>query len=127
MAKTPHPDSMEFAGDYNLNNILLVNHEAKEKTGIVDIKRMAMELNIYESIYNNAVTGTMVITDSQNVIAKLPIQGTERLMFKLSTPGTKNITDIVDASEETGHPFHVYKITDKKQISEGTLLYNMHF
>ena len=117
MAKTPHPDSMEFAGDYNLNNILLVNHEAKEETGIVDIKRMAMELNIYESIFNNAVTGTMVITDAQNVIAKLPIQGTERLMFKISTPGTKDITTIVDASEETGHPFHVYKITDKKQIS----------
>ena len=127
MAKQPHPDSMEFAGDYNLNNILLVNHEAKEKTGIVDIKRMAMELNIYESIFNNAVTGTMVITDAQNVIAKLPLQGTERLMFKISTPGTKDITTIVDASEETGHPFHVYKITDKKQISEGTLLYTIHF
>ena len=127
MGKTPHPDSMEFAGDYNLNNILLVNHEAKEQTGIVDIKRMALELNIFESIYNNAVTGTMVITDSQNVIAKLPIQGTERLMFKLSTPGTKNITDIVDASEETGHPFHVYKVSNKKMISEGTLLYTIHF
>ena len=127
MTKTPHPDSMEFAGDYNLNNILLVNHEAEEETGIVDIKRMAMELNIFESIFKGAVTGTIVITDTQNMIAKLPIQGTERLMFKLSTPGTKNVTAIVDASEETGHPFHVYKITDKKQISEGTLLYTMHF
>ena len=127
MAKQPHPDSMEFAGDYNLDNILLVNHEAEELTGIVDIKRMALELNIFESIYNNAVTGTMVITDAQNVIAKLPIQGTERLMFKLSTPGTKDITTIVDASEETGHPFHVYKVSNKKMLSEGTLLYTIHF
>ena len=44
-------------------------------------------MNIYESIYKTSITGSLVITDSNNLIAKLPIQGTERLSFKLSTPG----------------------------------------
>ena len=68
-----------------MDEVLLVNHEG-EKT---DIKRMIVEMNIYESIYKNAVTGTLVIADAQNMIVKMPIQGTERLEFKLSTPGTR--------------------------------------
>ena len=34
---------------------------------------------------------------------------------------------MIDASVETGHPFYVYKITDRKQIAPGTLLYTLHF
>ena len=45
------------------------------------------ELNIYESIYKNALTGSIVIIDAQNLIGKLELNGTERISFKLSTPG----------------------------------------
>ena len=79
-----HPDTMDFAGDYNLSEIALINHQGEA----IDIKLLVQELNIYESIYNNAVTGTVVITDAVNLINNLPIQGTERLAFKLKTPGT---------------------------------------
>jgi hypothetical protein len=117
------PDNIEFAGDYDLKNIFLHNHFGN----VTDIKNLVQELNIYESIYKNALTGSIVIIDAQNLIAKLEIQGLERISFKLSTPGTKNSRDIVDASEITGHPFHVYKITDRKQLAPGTLLYTLHF
>ena len=118
MATKKSDTAVEFAGDYNMDEVLLVNHEG-EKT---DIKKMITEFNIYESIYKNAVTGTIVISDAQNMIVKMPIQGTERLEFKLSTPGTKKLTHTVDATEETGHPFYIYKLTNKKQIQEGTML-----
>ena len=117
------PDNIEFAGDYDLKNIFLHNHFGE----VIDIKNLVQELNIYESIYKNALTGSVVIIDAQNLIAKLEIQGLERISFKLSTPGANNTRDIVDASEATGHPFHVYKITDRKQLSPGTLLYTLHF
>jgi len=123
MATKKSDTAVEFAGDYNMDEVLLVNHEG-EKT---DIKKMITEFNIYESIYKNAVTGTIVISDAQNMIVKMPIQGTERLEFKLSTPGTKKLTHTVDATEETGHPFYIYKLTNKKQIQEGTMLYVLHF
>ena len=64
------------------------------------------ELNIYEGINQTAVYGTLVMVDSLNLISNLPIQGTERLFFKLSTPGSSNVEHIIDASEETGHPFY---------------------
>ena len=123
MASKRTDNTVEFAGDYNMDEVVLVNHEG-EKT---DIKKMIVEFNIYESIYKNAVTGTIVITDAQNMIVKMPIQGTERLEFKLSTPGTNKLAHTVDATEATGHPFYIYKLTNKKQISEGTMMYVLHF
>ena len=117
------PNNIEFAGDYDLKHIFLHNHFGE----VIDIKNLVQEMNIYESIYKNALTGSVVIIDAQNLIAKLEIQGLERISFKLSTPGANNTRDIVDASEATGHPFHVYKITDRKQLAPGTLLYTLHF
>jgi len=51
------PNSIEFAGDYNLDHVFLHNH----KGDIVDIKKMMSELNIFESIFKNALTGSLVI------------------------------------------------------------------
>ena len=116
-------DTIDFAGDYNLDNVFLHNHLGE----ITDIKGVMIELNIFESIYSNALTGSIVIADAQNLIGKLQINGTERISFKLSTPGTENQRDMVDASVETGHPFHIYKITDRRQLNSNTLLYTLHF
>jgi hypothetical protein len=122
MAYIKHPDEIAFAGDYNLNNIDLYNHKGQ----VVDLKNIVIELNIYESIYKNAVTGSIVVTDANNFIGKMEIQGLEKLAFKLETPGVDNANSI-DASMETGEPFHVYKITNRKQINQNLTLYTLHF
>ena len=101
-----NPEHIEFAGDYNLDHVFLHNHKGYK----IDIKKVMIELNLFESIYKNALTGSIVITDTQNLIAKLEINGTERISFKLSTPGAMGDRTLINASEETGHPFHVYKI-----------------
>ena len=123
MAVNKVPDSIEFAGDFDLSNIFLHSH----KGDTIDIKNLVQELNIYESIYKNALTGSLVIVDAQNLIAKLEMQGTERISFTLATPGAKGERSIINASESTGHPFHAYKITDRKQLKPGTLMYTIHF
>jgi len=125
-----HPDTIDFAGDYNLSGVILQNHAGKGGKygeGGVNIQSIIQELNIYEGINQSAVFGTMVVVDSTNIIGNLPIQGTERLMFKLSTPGASKSEHMIDASEQTGHPFYVYKISNKKQPSQGTLVYTIHF
>ena len=61
------PDHIEFAGDYNCEHIFLHNHYGV----VIDIKNMVQELNVYESIYKNALTGSIVIVDAQNLITKL--------------------------------------------------------
>ena len=127
-----HPDTFDFAGDYNLNGIILQAHDGTggkflPNGGGVNIQSLVQELNIYEGITQTAVYGTLVIVDSTNLIGNLPIQGTERLFFKLSTPGSSELEHIVDASEQTGHPFYVYKVSNKQQVKQGTLVYTIHF
>ena len=125
-----HPNTVQFAGDYRLDGIILHNHQNEginvEDKGI-DIQKLVVEMNLFESIYKNSMTGSLVIADSINLIGKLPIQGTERLSFKLSTPGAHDEGHIVDCSVRTGHPMHIYKLTDKHQISEGVTAYTLHF
>ena len=120
---TKAPDHIEFAGDYDCKNIFLHDHTGEK----VDILQVTDELNIYESIYKSALTGSIVITDAQNLISKLEIQGMERLSFVIRTPGATDDRDIVNASEISGHPFHIYKITNRVQIAPGTLRYVLHF
>ena len=113
-----------FAGDYVLDKVVLINHTGQR----IDIKFIMTELNIYESIYNNAVTGSIVIGDTKNQISRMEIQGLERIAFHLKTPGiTYRKEDVIDASEETGEPFHVYKITNRKQVNTGVIAYTLHF
>ena len=113
-------EHIEFAGDFKLANIVIHNHE---DTLAVDIKRLVVEFNIYESMFANALTGSLVIADSTNLISKLPVQGTERLTFKLRTPGSLDI----DCTEESGHPMHVYAVSNKQQASDGMETYTLHF
>ena len=125
------PDNIEFAGDYNLNAVIIQNHKGEgvdPSTGGENILPQMLELNIYESINKKAITGSIVIQDATNLIMNLPIQGTERILFKLSTPGAQDdLQTSVDASELTGHPFYVYKITNRQLSGSGILTYTLHF
>ena len=124
MAQVKDPGSLDFVGDYQLDDIDLLNYRG----AIVNIKDLIVELNIYEDIHMNALTGTAVVLDALNVISKSPLQGTERLAFKLSTVNPGQKTDIIiDASEETGHPFHIYKLSNRKKIADGMVSYILHF
>ena len=126
-----HTDNIQFAGDYRLDSIMLHNHNNEGGFGFdnqgIDIQDLVVEFNIFEGINKTAITGSLVIVDSINLIGNLPIQGTERLSFKLSTPGAHDESHIVDCSERTGHPMHIYKLTDKKQVDNDKQAYVLHF
>ena len=114
----------EFAGDYVLKEVIIINHIGKK----VDVKNIMTELNIYESIFKNAVTGSLVLSDTTNQIARMSIQGLEKISFKLATPGVAyGREDVVDATEETGEPYYIYKVTDRKQATPGMIIYTLHF
>ena len=114
----------DFAGDYVLKQVVLINHLGFK----VDVKFLMTELNIYESIYKSAVTGSIVIADDGNQIARMSVQGLEKIAFFLKTPGVSyGSEDVIDASEETGEPFHIYKISNRKQPTPGLMIYTLHF
>ena len=101
--RTKLDDQLEVGGDYILRELVLHNYY-EEKTDILPI---VQELNIYESIYNNAITGTVVVGDTKNQIARMKLQGLERISFKVTTPGQTGLKDSIDFSRTTGDPLHV--------------------
>ena len=129
--KPKDSDVIEFAGDFNLAAVVIQSHMGEgvlPESGGENILPQMLELNIYESINKKAITGSIVIQDATHLIMNLPIQGTERILFKLSTPGAQdNLQTSVDASELTGHPFYVYKISNRKLATPGVLTYTIHF
>ena len=114
-------DNLEFAGDYHLPYVHLINHSGEgidSSTHGENITALVIELNIYESIFSSSVTGNIVIADTQNLISKLPIQGTERLSFRLTTKLDDDTpTTVINCTESNGTAMHIYAITDKQQIS----------
>ena len=113
-----------FAGDYVLKEVIIINHIGKK----IDVKNIMTELNIYESIFKNAVTGSVILADTTNQIARMSIQGLEKISFKLATPGVAyGKEDVVDATEETGEPYYIYKVTDRKQATPNMMIYTLHF
>ena len=91
--KPKDSDVIEFAGDFNLAAVVIQSHMGEgvlPESGGENILPQMIELNIYESINKKAITGSIVINDATNLIKNLPIQGTERILFKLSTPGAQD-------------------------------------
>ena len=126
--------NIEFAGDYFLKYIHIRNHAGEgmqRPDGVIlkgeDINLKVLEFNIYESIFSSSVTGSAVVGDTQNLIGNLPIQGTERLSFKLASLGDTGRENTIDCSEATGHPMHIYKLTNKQQLNDYTQSYTLHF
>ena len=121
----------EFAGDYDLQYIHLHNHRGEgleSNTRGENISSMVIELNVYESLYTHAITGSLVIVDTRNLIGNLPIQGTERLSFRLATKlDTYSTADSIDFTEERGNPMHVYKLANREQLNDTTQRYTLHF
>ena len=128
----------ELAGDSDLQYVHIHNHRGeglevdqagnRQAAKGENISNMVIELNVYESLYNHAITGSLVIIDTRNLIGNLPIQGTERLSFRLATKlETYSSDDSIDFTEERGNPMHVYKLSNKEQINESTQSYTLHF
>ena len=57
----------DFAGDYVLKEVIIINHIGKK----IDVKNIMTELNIYESIFKSAVTGSVILADTTNQIARM--------------------------------------------------------
>ena len=122
---------LEFAGDYDLQYVHISNHKGQGRTQSLrgeNITQMVVELNIYEGIYNSSITGSIVIADTSNLIGNLPIQGTERLFFKLNNKLVNNSSsNTLDFTEKSGHPLHIYKVTNREQLNDNTQTYTLHF
>ena len=114
-------------GQYLLTDVNLVSYGSQTNDNNpkkIEVATMMGELNIYESIYNKTLSGNMVLVDTNNIIAALPLTGNERIEFKFFTPGSPFAYDF---TEKSGHPMYIYKISSRTSINPKSQIYIIHF
>lgn len=108
-------DGLQVAGEVLIERIKLVS----STNVIIDLIDFLVELNLYEDIFHNYLHGTLVLTDSRNLVEKLPIIGDEYLMIKIRTPSFPSVI------EKT---FRIYKVSDRNIVRDtNTQNFVLHF
>ena len=111
-------EQLEFVGQVSFRKVLLTSLFTDTQ---IDITSMMLEMNIYEDLYTNWLTGTITVSDSIDLINNLPLVGEEKLEIEYKTP------TIEDAIGLVRNTFYITKISDRKLLKEDAQVYIIHF
>ena len=105
---------LQSAGEISIEQLYLVS-----TTGAISLTDYLVELNIYESIFNNVLSGDILLSDSRNLPKELDLVGDEYLVIKVTTPGLFN---------SIYNTFKIVSISDRTPVrDQNTQLYKFKF
>ena len=123
-----NPNIIHRPGDYNLKTVKILSYRKNDSEGRLyeyNIKPIVVTIELTEDIFNGFMSGNIIIKDSQDIRSVLPITGLEKLELSFNTPGMPG----VNAIQDSGHPFHIYKIEGVKvdPTNPRAQFYNLQF
>ena len=77
---------IRIAGDFKLNSVQLRPYNGALPLDLTNVRE---EINIYEDIYSNFITGDIGIWDTWDLTQLFPLIGEETLILSFNRPGTK--------------------------------------
>jgi len=89
---------------------------------ILDIKNFVSELNIYEDIFSNSLNGVLIVVDSADLLAGLPLVGDELINIWVRTP-----TFDESYGESIKKSFSIYSIKNRTLTSDREQVYALYF
>lgn len=108
-------DTIDNAIDVDIIKLELLNYADV----VLDIKDLYLDINIYESLFSNTMSGSITIYDKNNIVKNFPLIGKEKLRIKFKTPSTENVFE---------KEFMVYEISFKNRIpGKDDNLLNLNF
>lgn len=129
-------NKLQYPGHFKCSEIALISSVGK----VAGIKSAVIELNIYESLFSNFLTGDITFVDTLNLIDELPITGHEFLDFKIRTPIRSMYRDTTTANPHESKQFldlggydftnrrmSVYNIAKKQTLTDGTAQITLNF
>ena len=106
-------EKINGAGDIEIKQIDLVG-----KYSTTSLVGLYTEVQIFEDIFSPFITGTITITESFDLINKLPLIGEEFLILDLTTPGFE---------KRIKGRFYVFKCSEKVAIRDKLSGYTLSF
>ena len=80
-------DVIQFTGEFRLEEALVTSPTGQVTDLMTDLQ--IVEINLFESLIRNTISGSIIVVDTRNVVVKLPIVGQEDLSLKIVTPSLK--------------------------------------
>lgn len=110
-------NGLQRAGEVRIEELKLIS----SSNDIIDLSEFLVELNVFEDIFTNYLYGSVVLTDSRNLIDKFNIHGEELLNVRLRTPSFPD-TDVIKKT------FRVFRISDRDIVRDtSTQNFVLHF
>jgi hypothetical protein len=115
MAENIQP-SLQKAGSVNIQEIKLISSNNIE----IDLNEFLIEVNLYEDMFSSHLYGDIALSDSRNIIDKLPIIGEEYLNLTFFTPGFDNF--------KIKKTFRVFRLSSRQIVRDNnTQTFILHF
>ena len=98
---------LQYPGEYEIDFL-----QIQSSTGdSVDLRKSAIEINLFENIFSNALSGSIIFADTNDIVTNFPIIGQEFVNMKIRFPSDEDISiDMI---------FSVYKVGFKREVSKG--------
>jgi hypothetical protein len=107
-------DGLLFAQDVVIQSCKIVGVSGQP----IDIKNAVVELNIFEDIFSNFTSGSLIISDSMGYVQMFQFQGQEKIILVIDKPGLNDPYSVVG---------NVYKISGRTQTKTSHENYILHF
>jgi hypothetical protein len=101
--------------EFHVNELIIVT-----KIGRVDISKLFVELNIFDSMFLPVMSGNMLIQDSIGISGKLLFDGTESLLIDIGKDKDSDIARFKKA-------FRIYKQSDRINQNQNSETLVLHF
>ena len=108
------PEGVFRAGNFELRQLVLVGSSGVE----VDLSAAVINITLFESIGQYAITGEMIVQDSVNLSSILPVIGQEYLKMQLATPTVRDKNQMIDFTQNA---MMVTSIDEKMEIGNGAV------
>jgi hypothetical protein len=107
---------LTYAGEYQLYEVGIQNQEGIS----YDISAQIVGIAIYEDLFSPFITGSLYVSDAQDLPGIFGRAGMDILRLKIGTPS-------LDKSKNIDGLFHIYKVDDRMQAKERLQTYTIRF
>jgi hypothetical protein len=108
---------LQSPGEITIDSLIVYSLNGK----FISVLDYMVELQLYESIFSNVLSGELLLSDSANLIKALPIIGEELLILKAKTP---TLPDEFGISKT----FRIYCVEDRQLVrDQNTQIYKLKF
>jgi hypothetical protein len=106
-------DKLNRPGDIVIEDIILTTPAG----GVLSIWNLLMSVEIYEDMYSNSLSGSLVFSDGLAISNHLPIVGSEMLKIVFYTPGQENQSHKKIELNMRVYKVHRANVTDKAALT----------